>query len=543
MAKKVVVIRVGSKTIHIVHMENTPATPTIYGCVRIPTPENAVADGLILDMAELARRIRKSCSDRNIRTKDVIFNITSSKIASRETTIPAVKKEKVASVVQAKLNDLFPVDTDKYVFSHVLQGKERDDGEGGKVQDVRVFAAPSELIDSYYSLAQAMEMNVVALEADANAVFQLMKRQAGDAVSMSLQINRDSTLVNIISEDKLLLQRVLPYGINVFTEAMIQEEAFQAPDIDKAVQILTTQRVLVSGLNLENPSGDFSLAKRIEVTDSGSFLVENIGRVMEYYNSRYKDQPIQEILCTGQGCSVAGLNELLSNELGIPVETPNALAGVRFNRKISIGAAILQYINCFGAVFSPVNFIPRAVAEREAKKGTLTASVLVFVGCLLVSVALAGFSIFLVVDSTSERDFWQSRNDALSPVQNEFNTLTGIEKNYDLYHVLQETLDTHNNHFHELIRKISSVCPKTFRIQGVTADEQTVTINGTSTDRLSSLSALQMQLGKLDEIQNVTIDEISETKEALTKRRQYSYTLVFDYVPKELETQEQEGVQ
>ena len=83
-----------------------------------------------------------------------------------------------------------------------------------------MFAAPSELIDSYYSLAQAMEMNVVALEADANAVFQLMKRQAGDAVSMSLQINRDSTLVNIISEDKLLLQRVLPYGINVFTEAM-----------------------------------------------------------------------------------------------------------------------------------------------------------------------------------------------------------------------------------------------------------------------------------------------------------------------------------
>ena len=45
MAKKVVVVRVGTETIRIVHMDNTPDNPTVYGCVRVPTPQGAVEDG------------------------------------------------------------------------------------------------------------------------------------------------------------------------------------------------------------------------------------------------------------------------------------------------------------------------------------------------------------------------------------------------------------------------------------------------------------------------------------------------------------------
>lgn len=533
MAKRVVVIRVGAKTIHIVHMENTVSNPTIYGCVRIPTPEGAVKEGLILDITEIARRISRVCSEKGIRTKDVIYTIASSKIASRETSIPAVNKLKISQLVMAKVPDLFPVDTEKYIFSHVLQGSEYEDEEKGKVQDVRVFAAPSDLIDSYYTLATATGMNIVAIEADGNSVFQMMRRQVKEGVSMALQINRDSTLVNIISKDKLLLQRVVPYGVNVFTEVMTQEEVFQASDYDRAYQILTSQRVLLHNLNSENPENDFSLEKRIEVTDNASYLIGNIGRVMEYYNSRYKDQPIHEIICTGQGCCVAGIHELLSNELGIPVITPDTIEGVRFNRKIDIDAAILQYVNCFGSVFDPVRFISKDVAQKEAKKGTLTAAALVFAGCLFISVLLAGLSVFQVIVAGDDRDHWKSRNEALAPVQNEFDALMEIESNYVLYQAMDRVIDTNNNKFHSLIKKISALCPKTFRIQSIKSDEKEVTISATSTDRLLSLSALRMQLNKIKEIEDVSIDEISETKDSLSQKRQYSYTLIFTYKGRE----------
>ncbi len=543
MAKKVAVVRVGAKTIHIVHMENTVSNPTIYGCVRVPTPEGTVKEGLIEDIGEIARRIKKACSEKGIRTKDVIFTVASSKIASRETVIPAVNKVKMSQVVMAKVPDLFPVDAEKYIFTYIQQEEERDDGENGKVVDVRVFAAPAELIDSYYTLANALGMNIVAIEADGNSVFQLMKRQVKEGVSMSIQINRDSTLVNIISTQKLLLQRVLPYGVNVFTEVMLQEEAFQAPDYEHAYKMLTTQKVLMHNLNEENPEGDFSLGKRIEVTDNGSYLIDNITRVIEYYDARYKDQPITNIICTGQGCSVAGIHELLSNELGIPVTTPSVIQGVRFNRKITIDAAILQYLNCFGSVFSPVNFVPREIAKKEAEKGSLTASGIVFAGCLFISVILAGISIYRVITTGEERDYWKARNEALAPVQNEYMDLMKILSNYQLYKQVANLVDTNNNKLHSLMDKFSALCPKSFKIQSIKSDEKDVTINAISTERLLSLSALKLQLEKIKEIKEVWIDEISESKETATSRRQYSYTLTFVYADGTADSDEKEGAQ
>lgn len=530
MAKKVIVVRVGVTEVQVVHMENTNSYPIIYGCVRFPTPENAVRDGHIVDVAEVATRIHKACVEKGIRTKNVIFTVASSKIASREMSIPVVKKKaKIQPLVMAKVPDLFPIDADKYIFSYVTQGKPHKNDEDGMVQDVLVFAAPSELIDSYYTLADAAGLHIVSIEADGNAVFQVMRRQVKEGVSMSVQINQASTLVNIISGDKLLLQRVVPYGINVFTEVMIQEPAFQTPTEEEAYTLLKRNRVILHNLNTENTENNPSIEKRIEVTDNASFLIGNIVRVIEYYNTKYKDQPIQEVICMGQGCAIAGIHELLSNELGIPAYTPTEIAGVRFNRRVNINAYILQYINCFGSVFESVNFVAKAITQREEKKGTMTGAVIVFACCLLASVLLSGFSVFRLIEARENNETWSSRCNAMSPIQNEYESLLDIELNRALITVVDLATTTNNNSFHDLLEEIESYCPKTFKIQSISSDEDTVTVNAVSTDKLLSLSALQMQLSKIQGIQNVKIDSITETSEAMTKRKQYSYTMTFEY--------------
>ena len=104
MAKKVIVVRIGTNEVQIVHMEHTANYPTVYGCVRFPTPENAVKDGMIIEVTELATCIRKACADKGIRTKDVIFTVASGTIASRETSVPIAKKKmKIQPLVMAKV--------------------------------------------------------------------------------------------------------------------------------------------------------------------------------------------------------------------------------------------------------------------------------------------------------------------------------------------------------------------------------------------------------------------------------------------------------
>ena len=225
MAKKILSIRVEEKTTLIVHMDYGTPTPMVYGCMRVSTPQGAIEDGLIKDAFAISRRIKKACEEKQIKTRDVIFTIGSSKIANRQVTIPSVPKQKIQEVVEAKAHDYFPVDVNNYTFAYSSHGEERETDEG-KLLDLLVFAAPNSLIESYYTLAEALDFNIVALDCDGNSVFQIMKRQSPEGVAMSIQINRLSTLINIMAGDKLLLQRVVPNGISSVTDFMMSDPSF-----------------------------------------------------------------------------------------------------------------------------------------------------------------------------------------------------------------------------------------------------------------------------------------------------------------------------
>ena len=189
----------------------------------------------------------------------------------------------------------------------------------------------------------------------------------------------------------------------------------------------------------------------------------------------------------------------------------------------------MQYINCFGAVFDSVHFVSNAVRQKEEKKGSMTGAVLIFAGCLLISILVGGFSVMRLLQEKETNRMWTNRVQAMEPVESEFAALLEEVVNRKMLDVFDLYCDNKNNHFHALLKSMEAQCPKSFKIQSITSDEEKVTINAISTDKLLSLSALQIQLEKIDGISSVKIDSITETNEALTKKKQYSYTITFAY--------------
>lgn len=582
MAKKVVVVRVGTETIRIVHMDNTPDNPTVYGCVRVPTPQGAVEDGEVKNIMDVSRRIKQACQEKGITTKDVIFSLSSSKIANRETTIPLVKDSKIQGIVDAKVGDLFPMDKDRYIFSYVKQGGSRTAEEGEKVTDgsekakeqepeitddtkkkkkkkelklnfnigkkkegeegkeeapqdvldLLVYAAPIDLVRSYYALAEGCDFNVMAIEVDGNGIFQIMKRQVNEGVEMAVQINRDATLINIMSQDKLLLQRTIPYGASTIVEAVMNEPAFRAPEYDKAFKIIMTQRVLLYNLNAANPQNDLSMQKRIELTQSASSLIGNIYRVIEYYNSRYREEPVKGIIVTGDGAKIAGIHELMANELGIPTRTPSELQGVQFNRQIEVNVNILQYVGCFGAVYSPVNFIPEDIKNKTATRESIKGIAAVFAASILVSIVMIMIS---MISLGTAKGFYEStaqKERSLQPVQAQYDSLQNDMKRILTYMKMEGITDTNNNKLHAILEQVKETCPKDFVISAVNTTNSGGTIGCISTDKkLSSVSALVIRLNLITSIKNVKISSsIVKDEDGVTKKQQYKYTISFDYL-------------
>lgn len=566
MAKKLVVVRVGSQTIRIVHMDNSQTNPTVYGCVRVPTPQGAVVDGEVKNIMDVSRRIRQACLEKGITTKDVIFSLSSPKIANRETTIPFVKDSKIQELVMAKVGDMFPIDKDRYIFSYVKQGDGRDAQEHEKaanndqmsdpgeeenkkkglnfslskkpkedgvekVIDLLVYAAPIDLVRSYYALAEGCDFNVVAIEVDGNGIFQLMKRQVVEGVEMAVQINRDNTLINIMSKEKLLLQRVIPYGAMGIIEAAMAEPAFQVPEYDAASNLLSSQRVLLHTFSAANPQNDLSMQKRIELTQSASSLIGNISRVMEYYNSRYRENPVQSIIVTGNGASLAGIHELMENELGVPARTPSELSGVTFNRQVEVNTNILQYAGCFGAVFSPVDFVPDEIKNKSATKESVFSIALVFAASFVLCAVLAIVSIVRVNSAESAYNSAHAQAVSKQPVEDRYKELLKTLKRVCIYQDLDYTVDTNNNRLHDVLDHVKESCPSTFHIDSINTTEEGGTINCTTSDKLSSVAAVVIRMNLCMDIRNVTVaSAITKNEDSVTKKRQYSYTITYEYV-------------
>ena len=551
----------------------------------MPTPQGAVEDGEVKNIMDVSRRIKQACQEKGITTKDVIFSLSSSKIANRETTIPLVKDSKIQGIVDAKVGDLFPMDKDRYIFSYVKQGGSRTAEEGEKVTDgsekakeqekeeepeitddtkkkkkkrelklnfniskkknaeegeeapqdvldLLVYAAPIDLVRSYYALAEGCDFNVMAIEVDGNGIFQIMKRQVNEGVEMAVQINRDATLINIMSKDKLLLQRTIPYGASTIVEAVMNEPAFQAPEYDKAFKIITTQRVLLYNLNASNPQNDLSMQKRIELTQSASSLIGNVYRVIEYYNSRYREEPVSGIIVTGDGAKIAGIHELMANELGIPTRTPSELQGVQFNRQIEVNVNILQYVGCFGAVYSPVNFIPEDIKNKTATRESIKGIAAVFAASIIVCIVMVVFS--MIVAGTAKSSYEQSaqKERALQPVQAQYDNLQNDMKRILTYMKMEGITDTNNNKLHAILEQVKETCPKDFTISAVNVTNKGGTISCVSTDKkLSSVSALVIRLNLITNIKNVKISSsIIKDEDGVTKKQQYKYTISFDYL-------------
>ncbi|MBO5488840.1 MAG: hypothetical protein J5972_02920 [Eubacterium sp.] len=222
------------------------------------------------------------------------------------------------------------------------------------------------------------------------------------------------------------------------------------------------------------------------------------------------------------------------------MKTPDSLEHVRFNKNVTVDAALLQYLNCFGAVFDSVNFVPKAMALREAKKGSLTGAIMIFAGLALVSVVLVGFSLIMLFSATDEHEITQSRLNALKPVEDQYNELMKTESEYKLAQKVEKYIDSNNNHFHELINELNKMVPKSFVIQSIQSTEDEVTINAKSEDKLSSLSLLQMQLNKIENIESVKIDAISETTQNTKGKREYTYGLTFKYKAKQYDEESSE---
>ncbi len=399
MASKILSIEIGNSITRVCEMDFRVKNPKIYKNFCIPTPQGAIEDGFVRDSAEFVAAMRRALTVNKISTKQAVFSVTSSKIVTREVTLPALKINQVGPYIKANANDYFPIDLSMYELAHVVLGNETDD-EGKEKLRVMVMAAGKDLISDYSRFASDCGLKFVCLDYSGNGIYQIMRNECGSETTLVIKVEDTATVATVISNGDMLLQRNLAYGIERACNALMESqehyvgtytEAFNTMTQKECIKVVLNDRTRVLESDTVFNETEAESDARAAITRTFSQLISNLARVIELHNSKAAGGSISQIILIGIGAEVQNLSKLFTNELGIPTRVLQNLSGAGFNALTAEDAALIgRYVAAVGAAIAPVDLVLTDKAKRTKSNVNygLLSVLTVILGLLLISVML-----------------------------------------------------------------------------------------------------------------------------------------------------------
>ncbi|NLV86574.1 MAG: pilus assembly protein PilM [Clostridiales bacterium] len=386
MAGKLLYIEVGDRLVKVMC-----AVPQKKGLRAIKSfmfqpPEGSVFDGVIQNPEELSEALVAQLLEHRLRgVKNVVFNLASGKVASREVKLPPVKEKLLAPMIATNAADYFPIDLSRYHISHTLLEKVK--GEGGFCR-VLALAAPLSLLEGYFKLGEFAGLKIKAIDSSANSHYRALRPLRQTGVTMYVDVECTESFASFIQDGRLLLQRTFALGGDEFIKSYM--EKVEKPE-EEYIEALSELSVSAKTTVMVGAEGQMTHHER---TEELSRLVSNIARSVDYFNSSRWETATSQIVLTGPCGRLEGLKEMVAAETGLPTFYLEELEEVRSVFKTIEDPS--AFLGCVGAAHSPVDLLPEHFMRasrgmRLSKNETSIASGLIsfsllFLGAVVLSI-------------------------------------------------------------------------------------------------------------------------------------------------------------
>ncbi|MEG2072893.1 MAG: pilus assembly protein PilM, partial [Oscillospiraceae bacterium] len=417
MAAKVLNIEVGDQLVKVCRAAHKGKEVHISEEFMFPTPPDCVSDGVISDPRTLAIALKSEISLHGLsKITNVVFALSSGKIAIREAKLPTIKDKQLEEIVRTNVDDYFPVDLKNYHFTYSVLEKV---GGAQPYSRVLVMAAPLKLIEGYFKLAELADLTVTAIDSSGNSHYQALRGINGKDTCIYIDVDASISFISFISGDKLSLQRTFSYGGDELINHYMRIMNRPAEDYLQALAELDSHSPNFAANEFLSPAN---------IQADLSRLVSSLARSVDYYSSNNQDNAPTRIVLMGACRYLTGLRAMLSEATGLDTVMIDDLHEfTAFTGGIKDAA---DYISCIGSAIAPLDFMPSQYSTdgKSRKSDSLAAGFVIggiFVFAALAFCALAFFG-------------YKGAKDDLLATQNEIASLEYTEEVYQTYLAYQK---------------------------------------------------------------------------------------------------------
>lgn len=548
MANKVLSIEIGQGLTRVVEMDFKAKNPKIYDCFTFETPKDVIDDGVVGKSEAFTSIFKTECEKRSIKTKDVVFTVTSSKIARKDVKIPFVKEKQIQEFLDTNSADYFPVDMAQYHLAYDVMEKMSSGDD--KYLRLNLVAVPNILTAGYFEFAKSLDCTLVALDYAGNSVYQMVSEVFKVGVNILIKIDEASSLITVIKDGKIDMQRSIAHGIEAAIQTVREQSEFgENLTYAQAIEVLCGKTCIRRFLNpdadyKEKEDTDKNMTEaRIAVTESLRPVIGMIGRVLDYYMSHNVGTTVDGITLIGLGADFSGLSKLLTNELNYKVRVFATSKDAAIKTANDLTVSISRYAACVGAALRPMNLIPEqkktlggAVKEKKNYDAVGSGKKVLAV-CAVIAIVLGAYA--------AGTYFYVKSN--VKKVQNHIAEMEekGVEQIYIDYTTVNDMVSklnevykstySRNEDLVEFIEELEEKMPSSLTVMSFAATREGVTMVIESDSKESAAKTL-MQLRTFESIDVVSSQGLTDTLDGEGERI-VAYTIQCTYKPVEVETE------
>jgi type IV pilus assembly protein PilM len=337
-----------------------------------------------------------------------------------------------------------------------------------------------------------------------------MVREIPEEIKVTMKVNEDSTVVTIIENDVVQLQRTVNYGISEAIASVQECKLFgDRIDANEALRILKRKTCVFKKFDQKNMNvdddadrdGDISPAEmgqlRAQVTDDLRTMIGSIARVFDYYQSRNASKKIEKVYLSGIGSSVSGLSKLMTNELGFKVVAVQQFEDMGMSKTMeNENVRVAEYFGCIGAALEPVSISvgdkrgEKSRKKEESGKESLLVPALVCIACVVIAIVM------ILVSTTR----YLSAKNTNAKLKSSIASLQEAQDIYDEYNTTMDALnqvelmmgitETPNDAFLEFLEELEENLPSDTIIHDLSANSEGVTLSVTVSSKESAAKVL-----------------------------------------------------
>ena len=299
---------IGHSSVKVMQLElNKGQAPKVLGYGIGKFPPEVKMNGVITNYELLAKHMYDFFKEHlvgAVYTRRVACSLPTSHSYSRLMKLPVMDTSDISDAIKLEAEQYIPMGIDKLYIDYDIISRDENGIE------LLMVATPITIVDSYVKFLESIDLQPVALEPSMNATTRVYKAIGSPNEGASILIDFGAISIDLAVFDKtMIVNSTLAGGSELMTKLISQSLKI---NLDEAFEIKSKY-----GIGVSEKQQTVSTA----ITPVLEDLVKEVRKIIRYYTDRVgqgSQKKISQIVTSGGGATMPGINEYLSRELGMP---------------------------------------------------------------------------------------------------------------------------------------------------------------------------------------------------------------------------------